>query len=391
MNDTTIKTNLQSSLQSSLKVVASPAKIIQNIVNRKLSGRLTIGDPNNNFVFWRVYFGNGQVHFATSTIGQPERLRYFIQWYYPEMISFTLGSFQSDYEIICDYWQAGKMSLPQVRKLLFWLSQEALIQLLALPQGIVQFEKTLWLDPLVLSVSLRELVLPVRAFVNQWIKLRPEINSPFQRPYIKNAEQLQKLAMQQIQDANFVKNLIQIISQNLNIYEAAYYLKTDTLGLASLLQPLIKSGAVGMNHYMITQTAQSDNRVVIACINDSKTTQRNVKMVLEAAGYKVLNIIDATRALTTLARYKPALILMDINMPEINGYELCKMLRQSTVLKDIPIIMLTGRDGIIDKLRARMVGANDYITKPFKPQQLLSAIRDNLHTEKKKITANASA
>lgn len=378
----------ETQLQSSTKIVASPAKTIQNIVTKKLSGRLTIGDPNDSSVFWRVYFGNGKVHFATSTIGQQERLRYFIQWYYPEMISLTLGSFQSDYEIICDYWQAGKMSLPQVRKLLFWLSQEALMQLLALPQGIIQFEKTLWLDPLVLSVSLRELVLPVRAFVNQWIRLRPEINSPFQRPCIKNIEQLQKQARQQIQDASFIKYLIQVISQNLNIYEAAYHLKTDTLGLASLLQPMVKSGAVGMNPYMLPQ---SDNRVVIACIDDSKTTQKNVKMVLEAAGYKVLNIIDATRALTTLARYKPALILMDINMPEINGYELCKMLRQSTALKDIPIVMLTGRDGIVDKLRARMVGANDYITKPFKPQQLLSAIRKNLYAEKKKMAASASA
>ncbi|HIK29446.1 MAG: response regulator [Oscillatoriaceae bacterium SKW80] len=381
-------TTAETKIQSSVKVVASPAKIIQNIVTKKLSGRLTIGDPSDSSVFWRVYFGNGQVHFATSTIGQQERLRYFIQWYYPELISATSGSFQSDYEVICDCWQAGKISLPQVRKLLFWLSQEALVQVLALPQGTVQFEKTLWLDPLVLSVSLKELVLPVRAFVNQWIRLRPEINSPFQRPFIKDLEQLSKLARQQVQDIGFIKSLIQVLNQNLNIYEAAYHLKTDTLGLASLLQTLVKSGAVGMNYYMVTQ---SDRRVVIACIDDSKTTQRNVKMVLEASGYKVLAIPDATRALTTLARHKPALILMDINMPEINGYELCKMLRQSTLLKDIPIVMLTGRDGIVDKLRARMVGASDYITKPFKPQQLLSAIRENLHAEEKKLTANTSA
>ncbi len=379
-------TAAETTIQPSVKVVASPAKALQNIVTKKLSGRLTIGDPSDSSIFWRVYFGNGQVHFATSTIGQHERLRYFIQWYYPELVSATSASFQSDYEVICDCWQSGNISLPQVRKLLFWLSQEALVQLLALPQATVQFEKTVGLDPLLLSVPLKQLIFPMRAFINQWTQLRPEISSPFQRPFVKDLEQLPKLAWQQVRDISFIKSLSHVLTQNLNLYEAACQLKTDTLGLAALLQPMVRAGAVGINSYVVPQ---SDRRAVIACIDDSKTTQRNVKMVLEASGYKVLAIADATRALTTLARYKPALILMDINMPEINGYELCRMLRQSTLLKDIPIVMLTGRDGMVDKLRARMVGANDYMTKPFKPQQLLSAVRENLHAQGQKLAANA--
>jgi twitching motility two-component system response regulator PilG len=83
--------------------------------------------------------------------------------------------------------------------------------------------------------------------------------------------------------------------------------------------------------------------------------------------------------MTALARQKPNLILMDINMPEINGYELCQMLRQSDALKEIPIVMLTGRDGLIDRMRAHMVGATEYITKPIQPQELLDVIQKTIN------------
>jgi len=66
---------------------------------------------------------------------------------------------------------------------------------------------------------------------------------------------------------------------------------------------------------------------------------------------------------------------MDVNMPEIDGYELCRMLRQSKQLKEIPVVMLTGRDGLLDRLRAQILGVNDYITKPFQPEHLLAAVQ----------------
>jgi twitching motility two-component system response regulator PilG len=71
---------------------------------------------------------------------------------------------------------------------------------------------------------------------------------------------------------------------------------------------------------------------------------------------------------------------MDINMPDIDGYELCRMLRQSRQLKDVPIVMLTGRDGLIDRLRAQLVGANSYLTKPFAPEQLMQAVQKARHS-----------
>jgi twitching motility two-component system response regulator PilG len=118
-------------------------------------------------------------------------------------------------------------------------------------------------------------------------------------------------------------------------------------------------------------SAQTSSTLV-ACIDDSKTVQKQVKMTLEAGGYQVLSILDPTLALKQLSQHQPVVIFMDINMPELNGYDLCSLLRKSERFKDIPIVMLTGRDGMIDRVRAKLVGATDYLTKPCDPNKLIT-------------------
>ncbi|MBW4577660.1 MAG: response regulator [Aphanothece sp. CMT-3BRIN-NPC111] len=368
----TSKSVSQPSIAPSTKTTASPAKALQEIVNRQISGRLTISDPNDNSLFWRVYVGNGQVHFATTAMRQKERLSYILRRLYPNFEHLQLGEAQSDYDFLCSSWQSGKLSLPQVRNLIFSLTQEALVQLLALPQAALQFERTVGLDPILLSAPFKQIILPVRRFINQWAQLRPEISSPFQRPSVTNLEQFSQVLWQKVESPEWIQLLSDSLMQNLCIYEVAYRLNMDALELATSLQPLVQAGAVTIAPYRLPQ---KDNRPVIACIDDSKTVQRNVQLTLKSSGYQVLELMEPGRALTTLARHKPALILMDISMPEIDGYELCRLLRQSTRLREVPIVMLTGRDGLVDRIRARMVGATDYMTKPFAPQQLLTLVQ----------------
>lgn len=368
----TYTTGIETGLNPCVKTVASPAKVLQDIMAKQLSGRVTIRDPNDHSVFWRVYVGNGQVHFATSAVGQRERLAYMLQRYYPQLNPMELKELPSDYQYLCHHWQSGQLSLQQARKLLFALTQEALAQFFTLPRTLIQFERTIGIDPLLLSVPLKQTVLSLRSLLTQWADLRPEISSPFQRPLVKDREQFYNHLSLRTRDTQLIQSLSEALNQNLCIYEVAYRLKMDVLKLAVLMQKLVRSGVVGVKPYI---TAKKEELPVVACIDDSKAVQRNVKLTLEASGYQVLELLEPARALTTLARAKPALILMDITMPDIDGYELCRMLRQSTLLKEIPIVMLTGRDGIVDRIRARMVGAVDYVVKPFEPQQLLNLVQ----------------
>ena len=361
-------------------MLVQPFQALQTVAAKQMSGRLTFRVPQESQAFWQIYVGGGKIHFATSTIGQRERLAYFLQWYYPELKPQALPKFSSDYQFVCDCWKKGQLSLEQVRKLLFWMTQEAIVQVLALPRSVLKYDKTAGLDPILLSQPLNKTILPMRGAILNWQQLQPEISSPFQRPKVKNIELIPKLTGEHTQNLEFIKSLEIVLKQELCLYESARALKTDALGLACLWQPLVRAGAIAMTSYLGSyyRSWQTDDRLVIACIDDSLVLQRNVATILEAGGYRTISITEPAKALTALVRYKPALILMDVEMPEINGYELCRMLHQASSLKNIPIVMLTGREAMIDKLRARMAGAKGFLSKPFKPIQLLSIVEKKL-------------
>lgn len=361
----------------------STAKALQEIAKAKLSGQLTIRDLNSDSIYWRIYVGSGHIHFANSIGGQQERLTYLFQHYYPQLDFLQLKKFPSDYHYFYHCWQSNQLSLEQVRRLLFFLSQEAISQALILPQVQLGFTKKIGLDPLLLSVPLQQTVAPLQNSINQWKQIQPDIKSPYHRPYVEDVQKFaQAVYLKGTSEPQQIDLLAKTLSQNLSLYEVAHQLRTDILKLATFLQPLIHTGIMKVSPY---RSIQNDTRPVVACIDDSKTVQRNVKLILESAGYRVVELMEPARVLTMLVRDKPDLVLMDISMPDIDGYELCRMLRLSTALKEIPIVMLTGRDGLMDKIRARMVGATNYITKPFQAEQLLGIVSELVNLSQKEI------
>ncbi|MGF1486451.1 MAG: response regulator, partial [Prochloraceae cyanobacterium] len=100
----------------------------------------------------------------------------------------------------------------------------------------------------------------------------------------------------------------------------------------------------------------------MACVDDSRTVQFFVKKTLESSGYRVLSILDPTKQFSDLFKQKPLLILMDIDMPDINGHQFCKILQRSRATKNIPIIMLTGKKGVVSRVQAQFNQVKDYLT-----------------------------
>jgi twitching motility two-component system response regulator PilG len=109
---------------------------------------------------------------------------------------------------------------------------------------------------------------------------------------------------------------------------------------------------------------------VILVVDDSPTIQKVVSVTLEAHGHEVVTASDGMEALSKLRTIKPDLVLLDITMPHMDGYQLCKILRSNDLTRQVPIVMLSGKDGLFDKMRGRMAGAASYITKPFAPSAL---------------------
>lgn len=119
-----------------------------------------------------------------------------------------------------------------------------------------------------------------------------------------------------------------------------------------------------------SQDHSSDGRPLVMVVDDSPTVRKLVSLTLERRGYRVISAFDGVAAIKELGSCRPDLILLDINMPRLDGYRLCKLIKKHEATQTIPVVMLSGKDGMFDKLRGRLVGCSDYITKPFEADAL---------------------
>jgi len=124
--------------------------------------------------------------------------------------------------------------------------------------------------------------------------------------------------------------------------------------------------------------------ITIMVVDDSITIRKIVETSLSRAGYNVSGYADgiaALRWLTQEANQVPGLILLDVDLPRMDGYKVAQQIRANPRLSSMEIIMISGRDGIIDRVKGRLVGAKAYLTKPFRTADLLSMVQQYLHKE----------
>ena len=119
--------------------------------------------------------------------------------------------------------------------------------------------------------------------------------------------------------------------------------------------------------------AASTVRVLV--IDDSNTIRRSAEIFLKQGGHDVMLAEDGFDALAKVNDYQPQLIFCDILMPRLDGYQTCAIIKRNQKYSGVPVVMLSSKDGVFDKARGRMVGAQDYLTKPFTKDQLLQAVR----------------
>ena len=117
--------------------------------------------------------------------------------------------------------------------------------------------------------------------------------------------------------------------------------------------------------------------VKVLVIDDSNTIRRSAEIFLKQGGYQVLLAEDGFDALSKVNDHQPDLIFCDILMPRLDGYQTCAIIKRNAKFADVPVIMLSSKDGLFDKARGRMVGSQDYLTKPFTKDQLLQAVEQH--------------
>jgi twitching motility two-component system response regulator PilG len=223
-----------------------------------------------------------------------------------------------------------------------------------------------------------------------WQKLSNHITSSYQRPYlIEQGKAIESLPQQQ-------REKLKKILIGFNFHQLAVLVNQDALNLAQNLYPLIARGAIVLKdpqnpfdrlprfklslnqpqnplesrirRESISSTTTAKTNIV--CVDDSPAMLQAIKQFLKNQNVEISTITDPLKALREIVRLEPKLILLDVGMPNLDGYRLCRLIRNHSLFKETPIIMVTGNTGMIDRAKAKVAGATDYLTKPFSQTEL---------------------
>jgi twitching motility two-component system response regulator PilG len=131
----------------------------------------------------------------------------------------------------------------------------------------------------------------------------------------------------------------------------------------------------------LNEQASSAGPTRILVIDDSNTIRRSAEIFLKQGGHEVALAEDGFDALAKLGDFHPDVVFCDILMPRLDGYQTCAIIKRNPQFAGVPVIMLSSKDGLFDKARGRMVGSQDYLTKPFTKDQLLQAVLQHRRQE----------
>ncbi|MEO0406542.1 MAG: response regulator [Cyanobacteria bacterium P01_A01_bin.135] len=328
---------------------------------------------------WFVFFDNGKVVYAAdSTSGalKLQRLRDCLYRYrlgsaLDETDFSTIATVHvPEYGYLWSLLEQHTLTPVQGRAILRRMIRETLFDLLGLHDGKFTFEASVSLAPQLAAFDIEPLVKDVVKQVQLWKQLHPHVRSPEAMPTIVDEAPLHKVLKPEA-----ITLLGQWANGHTSIRQIARYLHQDIAKLAKAIYPYVQEGTVHLTLPAGTTAVGSrTQKLYVLCIDDGLVLRQTVEHILNHYGYRVASIGDPVEAVSLAIRSRPELILCDIAMPELDGYEICAMLRQTQLFRKTPIIMLTGKDGFIDRVRARMVGATDYLTKPFGPQELVTLI-----------------
>ena len=195
--------------------------------------------------------------------------------------------------------------------------------------------------------------------------------SPNLAPVIWNNDELLNLTSQ-----TTYQNLSAIVDGNWTLRDLAVKLKQPLVSLTQSLMPYVYQGVIGLTSIGdINHAANPVSGPLVAYIEDSRYDSALMGQILAQAGYRFINIRDVMQALPILLEHKPDLIFLDLLMPVINGYEVCAQIRRISAFKGTPVIIVTSNDGIVDRVRAKLVGSSGFLAKPIKSEKVLAVLQ----------------
>jgi two-component system, chemotaxis family, response regulator PixG len=380
---------------------------------RRSTGELVITHKEAPFPQWRLYFYFGRLVYADTDKHSVRRWMRAFQIHCPEAAqSGWLSKVTTDKElwgadILEQAVQQNQITTVQAKAVIQNLVQEVVFGFIGLARLDSEWNSNKAVPQQAAFLSISQVIHESQLLREQWRAsgfeqlqaLVPNF-SPEMVPTVTDAK---KLAM--VVPADVSVKLIKLMQGQRTFWDVAMRMRRPLPEVLKSILPLIHQGLIAFNDIpdlnnpfvrapapeVTTATAvpakvntiatPATSRVrkgMIACIDDSPMIGEQIKEILQPFGYEVKVITNPLQGIATLLQDKPDLIFLDLVMPNTNGYELCTFLRKTSAFQNLPIVILTGHDGVIDRMRAKMAGASDFMSKPPDAMKVLQMVEKHL-------------
>ncbi|NET57079.1 MAG: response regulator [Symploca sp. SIO2E6] len=368
------------------------AKFFTTLQQIRFNGQLLLKDSQNRQ--WIFYLNRGDIAYATGGNTPVRRWARNLAIYCPllppyspnlqrELSSLDTAVFTTcwEYELLCLWVEQQKITLGQAKKTIQAIITEVLFDVAQAENVSYQIKQDNSLSQQLILIDSQKAIAETQNLWRVWQNAKLGNYSPNSVPTIKQPEQLQARTSPQV-----YQTLIRILNGQRTLRELAEQMKRDIVPVTRSLLPYIQTGLVEL--VTLADLAAPvclspsepppkppiSKELLITCVDDDTWVCKTMEKLLTAAGHRFIGINDGLRALATILARKPDLIFLDLVMPNTNGYEICSKLRKIPSFRDTPIIILTGNDGVVDQVRARLFGASDFISKPIDAETVLNVI-----------------
>jgi chemotaxis family two-component system response regulator PixG len=365
--------------------VTHPSDVWTKMQTHRLSGELQLGDSRQR---WSLFFLGGRLLFATGGQHRYRRWRRLTGQFAPALQGVQ-GAPETawEYEVLTQAVEARQITQEQAQQVIRGAVTEvlfALAQAVTLAQMGVGQVRGYWDGEARLPGELLLLVATeewrrVEQLWQQWQEVGLRATSPDMAPQFH-----EKRRLEQRVNAQTYLTLSRLCDGQHTFWDLAMATGAQLPLVGQSLLTLVREGYFRLQELedvapVLPEDRESVPKPVVACVDDSPACLQNVAAAL-GDQFNLVTLEDPLRGLGTLIKTRPAVIFLDWLFPQVNGLEVCSLLRKSPVLKDTPIVLLTANGGILDRARARLAGANEVMEKPATPEQLRATVQRYLAT-----------
>ena len=361
------------------------AKTLATIGEKQVSGKLLLEGGTQE---WQLYFLSGQLLYARGSWHPARRWYRAIAKHWPDFqlkVKLLEDEGLWEYKLLHKGVEEDCLSLTQAKAILRAIAYEVFFAIIR----EFNFTRT-WhfLKPpnspiaqnLLLSNSeIQQVLTSANQLSKQWKEMGFSHLNPDLAPIIKESVNLSNHLKS---DSFWLEN--KILNGDNTIWDVALERKQPLSITTRSLNYFEKQGLIAFKKVQDLPSPMAKKKLVsaaltpsgqtIACIDDSPLVGDFLEQILKPLGYKILKIQDPFQGLPELEKHKPALIFLDLVMPKVNGYNVCYFLRKTTMFQETPIVFLTMQDTIVDRTRAKLTGANDFLSKSSPPEKVVQVV-----------------